>query len=528
MEAHQQLRPLFTLRPNANDVVSLCFINQQAPNSSTDDRDIDDDGYDDDDSSSDDEDEHDNYKFHNQSRLFQPLANSIHNASLLDAATSVSFTKNTISLATCHTDGSAYLWNLATHGAQPLTENRGPGLSLYWFPFSNTEATAMKGAGTGYPGLLAYQTRDEAGTITLHDITRSSSNIVSTFTTNSRSFLKVTGLPSYNILATPTPHECFLSLRDLRVGCNKPIGIIHGGGCARLDSGAEEIRKEGMIMSMSLCELNGGVILGCGMESGKVVFHDLRCMGKSPLRQDGSQELQGTGQHASIDLNDVESETDLETNPNSIKVGTEPILALDLQHSHDLHSTNNHKSRTSQECLLSKDPYSVIAIAGLAGNAADLLSRPKSEQGTVAVLKASFPSHEAASDLQLQSQHASFRGRIRARVNTCQLEPSKDDDDKSDDDGEEHLEHINRNAKPGVNTCRFRPDGRVFAVGGWDRRVRIYSRTNAKLVRILKGIHLNSVTAVDWVRGDEDLIRAGVLAAGSQDGTISIWRAFPH
>ena len=516
MEAHHQLRPLSTLRPNANDVTSLCFINQQSRYTPTVDDDSDDDGYD---VSSDDDDETDSYEFRNNNKLFLPMANSIHSASLLDVATSMSFTRNKISLATCHADGCAYVWNLATHRAHPLTENRGPGLSLYWFPFSIVEATATNGVGAGYPGLLVYQTRDKEGIITLHDLTRSSSNIVSTFPTHSRSFLKVTGLPSYNILATPTPHECFLSLRDLRVGCNKPIGIVHGGGCARLDSEADEIRKEGMIMSMSLCELSGGVILGSGMESGKVVFHDLRYMGKSLSTI--------TEQQASIDSNDVKSETELNTNPNTIQVGTEPILALDLQHSRDLHSTSSNNTSTSQDSSQSNDANSVVAIAGMAGNTADLLNRPKSEQGTVAVLKASFPHQDPASNVKSQRRQDLFHGRIRARVSTCQLEPSKNEH-KNDNDCEENLDHINRDAKPGVNTCCFRPDGRVFAVGGWDRRVRIYSRTNAKLVRILKGIHSNSVTAVDWVRDDEDLIRAGVLAAGSQDGTISIWRAFPH
>ena len=90
------------------------------------------------------------------------------------------------------------------------------------------------------------------------------------------------------------------------------------------------------------------------------------------------------------------------------------------------------------------------------------------------------------------------------------------------------MDHLNQNGKPGVNICRFRPDGRVFAVGGWDRRVRIYSRTNAKLVRILKGTHLSSVTTLDWVRSEDDLMSDGVLASGSEDGTISLWRAFPH
>ena len=98
--------------------------------------------------------------------------------------------------------------------------------------------------------------------------------------------------------------------------------------------------------------------------------------------------------------------------------------------------------------------------------------------------------------------------RVRAKVATCKV-----------------TSELTREGKPGVGVCRFRPDGKVFAVGGWDKRVRIYSRTSAKLLSIMKGSDA-SVTALDWnwnskTGSDDDEF---LLSAGSSDGKIALWR----
>jgi WD40 repeat protein len=78
--------------------------------------------------------------------------------------------------------------------------------------------------------------------------------------------------------------------------------------------------------------------------------------------------------------------------------------------------------------------------------------------------------------------------------------------------------------KPGVAICRFRPDGRMFAIGGWDKRLRIYDRTVPdRQLAILRG-HGDSVTATDWAA---DATESGLLATGSSDGQVHIWRCFP-
>jgi hypothetical protein len=43
--------------------------------------------------------------------------------------------------------------------------------------------------------------------------------------------------------------------------------------------------------------------------------------------------------------------------------------------------------------------------------------------------------------------------------------------------------------KEGVSDAVLRPDGRVFAIGGWDGRVRLYSYKKATPLAILKARH---------------------------------------
>ena len=76
------------------------------------------------------------------------------------------------------------------------------------------------------------------------------------------------------------------------------VGLIHGAGLdLKHDPNPSDSRKEGMVMSLKLCDWgadistagcgnnssdnnngSGSIVLGCGMESGKVFIHDLRKM----------------------------------------------------------------------------------------------------------------------------------------------------------------------------------------------------------------------------------------------------------
>ena len=73
-------------------------------------------------------------------------------------------------------------------------------------------------------------------------------------------------------------------------------------------------------------------------------------------------------------------------------------------------------------------------IVGMAGNVEDLQGLPEAEQGTVAVVKCTL--------------EPTLSAKLRSRVGTCSLTSG---------------------GKPGVDVSRFRPDGRLFAIGGWDK-----------------------------------------------------------
>lgn len=310
---------------------------------------------------------------------------------------------------------------------------------------------------------ILYQTRDPIGTISIHNVEKNS--VVTTFETHSLSFC--TAAPctgNQSLIVIPTEHRCYAAVRDIRIPPEAaPIVRFHGAG---LDDGENE-DKHGMVMSLAMSEANENCqrpVVSCGMESGSVFFHDLR-MSRSPSDAKGAVE---GSKHSQC----------------SIKLGKDPVLGIDLAP-----STTTIETKRS-----------FVSIAGLAGDAAELSELPLEERGTVAVVKASFDNDEIES---------TSSARLRARVATCKVGGT---------------DEPFYGGKPGVGLCRFRPDGRVFAVGGWDRRVRIYDRTGkAAPLAILKG-HEDSVTALDWA---PDSQTTGFLATGAGDGRIYIWRCFP-
>ncbi|CAB9528570.1 wd repeat [Seminavis robusta] len=199
-------------------------------------------------------------------------------------------------------------------------------------------------------------------------------------------------------------------------------------------------------------------IVACGMESGTVFFHDLRML-----------------------MDHKETTTSLAT-VSSIKLSTDPVLALDMAPSHGPQAKG------------------VVAIAGMAGESMGQQELPEEEQGTVAILKATIGS--SAGD---KNNNNSIQVRVRSRIPTC------------------------RTGKPGINRLRFQPGGgRLFAVAGWDQRLRIMdraainSRGKSHLKAILRG-HDDSVSTMDWA---PDSNQSGLCATGAADGKIHIWRCF--
>jgi hypothetical protein len=406
-----------------------------------------------------------------------------------------------VQLASTHVNGCAYIWDLTKRRVvQTLQDDGtvgvGPGLSIGLLP----------AAGCSSRRRLFHQRRDDMGTIFIYD---QEYNVpVQKIQCLSKTFCHAKASSTHeHILLTPSEHGSFAQLWDLRMESNdgcKSLGLIHG---AKLDKYDTRWNEEGMLTSLGLCDAHGGdwFVVGCGMESGKVFFHDLRMMGKNPK---------------SVMMNE-------DHNMCSVALGKDPILCLDMvpSHNEDCYSTTSDGSNNMdwkwkyKESHQSNIPQrsSVIAIAGLAADAAEQLALDEKDRGTVAVMKATTSRENMSlkNDGKMDVVKTRMKARIRAKVGTCQL--------SSDD--------ISRDAKPGVGICKFRPDGKIFAVGGWDKRIRLYSRTSAKMLTVLRGSNSNegsSISALDWISnssdGGGDDGGGYILAAGSNDGKISIWR----
>lgn len=171
-------------------------------------------------------------------------------------------------------------------------------------------------------------------------------------------------------------------------------------------------------------------------------------------------------------------------NDTCIHLGDDPILALDML--------------PSRLPGASKSDGSLVSVAGMGGDASTLADLEQEERGRVAVVKTSSSSVDGR-----------LTARLRSRLSTCQIYDANEANPPA--------------GKPGVSACRFRPDGRLFAVSGWDYRLRLFDRKTSEQIAILRG-HSSSVRAVDWA---DDAERSGLLATAADDGTINVWRCFP-
>lgn len=83
----------------------------------------------------------------------------------------------------------------------------------------------------------------------------------------------------------------------------------------------------------------------------------------------------------------------------------------------------------------------------------------------------------------------------------------------------ERSETINL-VNPGVNSIKIRPsDSRIFAIGGWDSRIRIYSAKKQKFLACLD-FHKEAINSIEFNSTNN------LIYAGSNDGIISCWDLF--
>ena len=73
----------------------------------------------------------------------------------------------------------------------------------------------------------------------------------------------------------------------------------------------------------------------------------------------------------------------------------------------------------------------------------------------------------------------------------------------------------------GLNSIALRPDGKVYATGGWDRRIRVFSAKSHKKLCVLQ-LHDGSLNCVTFTVGQP----SGLLVAASSDALISLWNIY--
>lgn len=364
-------------------------------------------------------------------------------------------------LATADLNGETHLWDLSKSKAigKFLQINRGPGLLL-----------RRVDSGNGLSQII-YQTRDQYGTVSLHDVYGKTFGV---FETQSHSFCAATPcVGDMNLVALPDCDEKQAVVRDWRISpsTNEFIRL------RAADSSKSGSSENGMLTSLGLAESSSNsLVLACGMESGNLFFHDLRMTNRA--------------------LNLSEADNSLNT-PCSCKLSNGPVLSLDIGTS------------------LSQSSF--VVVAGMAGDTAELIEQDPKDRGTVAVVKAFYRDTKELpiknSTKSITPKESWFEARVRAKFATCRMPTNSS--------------LLTPTGKPGVSICRLHPAGRIFAVGGWDNRVRIFDRsvnklssTSEALKAILRG-HKSSVNAIDWCPGS---ICPGLIAtAGATDDTIFIW-----
>lgn len=78
---------------------------------------------------------------------------------------------------------------------------------------------------------------------------------------------------------------------------------------------------------------------------------------------------------------------------------------------------------------------------------------------------------------------------------------------------------------PGINKVQSRSDGKVFATGGWDGHIRIFSWFSMRPLVVLTE-HKAAVQDVVYSTQKVSFWNANIMAAGGLDGSITLWNLY--
>ena len=333
-------------------------------------------------------------------------------------------------LISCDQKGEAFLWDLNQQKQVSRLDH------------DDWDGPGLCVKRTANPHYVMLQTRDPNGTVSIYSWNgNSESSMIRKFETFSQTFCQAAPCKEdQHLFALPSRQDSVVTVVDDRDPV--PVATILNPNHGMLTS---------LAMSIGNSQTEGRYVVACGMESGSIVFHDLSTGGKN-----------------------------FSSSKSEINLGKDPVLSLDMVPSDGVLSSPS-------------DFSSVFAVAGMAGDAAEMNELPSSHQGAVSLVKAKCQSD------------SNWNVRLRARMATCRIDD-------------------NSFGKPGVSICRFRPgDGRLVAVGSWDYRLRLFERSKGDLMAILRG-HTGSVNAIDWA---PDASESGLVAsAGGEDSQIYIWSCY--
>jgi len=321
---------------------------------------------------------------------------------------------------------------------------------------------------TDDPSQIMFQTRDSKGLVSIHSIERCGALGEGHDIGTSSMLTKVKTSRQFETYSKTfcraAPCHGNRHLIALPASNHSSVTVVD----TRSDSEVAKyhIDNHGMVTSLALSVTDHGTagrpILACGMESGTTYFFDVS---EGPLKP---------------------------SNQSSYLIGKDPVLTLDFTPSNTVtYSDSSVPAQRRSDALL--------VAAGMAGDAQDVSELSEDEAGRAVLFKTAYCRENLI--------NSSWNFKQRARLSTCRVD------------------HENYCGKPGISVCCFRPkDGRLLAIGGWDRRIRLFERSNGNMVALMKG-STRSVADLDWA---PDSMTSGLLASAHKaEKSITLWQCFP-